>query len=282
MQAISRRSFLGRSAGGMLAVGYASTLARELAGAPLGLPIGFQTYPIAKAFSQDVDGVLQQLAKLGYRDAEMCSPPSYKSLYEPLLKVPGAELRQHFRKAGITCNSCHFGFAELKTNVAERIEWAKGLGLKQMIISSYGNAIPKAATLDYWRRAADDTNKIGAETRKAGLPLGYHNHGGELVKIDGVLIFDELMRRLDPKLVRMQCQVANVAGAGMDPVAVVTQDPRRFISLHLADKPAVGKGAIDWKSVFAAAKKGGIKNYYVEMNMEALIESYPYLRDLKV
>ena len=65
MQAISRRSFLGRSAGGMLAVEYASTLAPELAAAPLGLPIGFQTYPIAKAFSQDFDGVMQQLAKLG-------------------------------------------------------------------------------------------------------------------------------------------------------------------------------------------------------------------------
>ncbi len=91
-----------------------------------------------------------------------------------------------------------------------------------------------------------------------------------------------MMSRLDPKLVKMQCQVSNVVGAGLDPVAFLTKYPGRFISLHLADKPAVGKGAIDWKSVFAAAKEGGIQNYYVEMNMEALIESYPYLRDLKV
>lgn len=282
MQIITRRSFLGRSAGGMLAVGCAPSLAPELGAAPLGLPIGFQTYPIAKAFSQDVDGVLQQLAKLGYRDAEMCSPPSYGSLYAPLLKMSGAELRQHFRKAGITCHSCHFNFAELKKNVAERIEWAKGLGLKQMVISSFGGAIPRGATMDDWRRAADEANKIGAETRKAGLPLGFHNHGGELVKIDGVLIYDELMKSLDPKLVRMQCQVANVVGAGLDPVAFLTKYPGRFISLHLADKQAVGKGAIDWKSIFAVAKKAGVKNYYVEMGMEALIDSYPYLRDLKV
>jgi sugar phosphate isomerase/epimerase len=266
----------------MLAAGYASALAPELAAKPLGLPIGFQTYPIAKAFAQDVDGVLAQMAKIGYQDAEMCSPPSYKALYEPLLKMPGKELAQHFRKAGITCHSCHFGFAELKQNAAERIEWAKGLGLKQMVISSWGTAIPKGGTMDDWRRAADETNKIGEQTRKAGLPLGYHNHGMEVAKIDGVLIYDELMKRLDPKLVRMQCQVANVVGAGLDPVAFLKKYPGRFISLHLADKPSVGKGTIDWKSVFAAAKVGGIKNYYVEMGMQPLIDSYPYLRDLKV
>ena len=60
------------------------------------------------------------------------------------------------------------------------------------------------------------------------------------------------------------------------------------ISLHLqdwspADKRtvAVGKGVVDWKKLFAASKTGGVKNYFVEVNMDALQASYPYLHDLK-
>jgi hypothetical protein len=44
----------------------------------------------------------------------------------------------------------------------------------------------------------------------------------------------------------------------------------------------VGQGSIDWKQVFTAAKKGGIKYYFVEMDMAALKASYPYLHALKV
>jgi Pyruvate/2-oxoacid:ferredoxin oxidoreductase gamma subunit len=44
----------------------------------------------------------------------------------------------------------------------------------------------------------------------------------------------------------------------------------------------LGTGVVDWKKLFTAAKKGGVKNYFVEMNMDALKASYPYLHDLKV
>ena len=39
---------------------------------------------------------------------------------------------------------------------------------------------------------------------------------------------------------------------------------------------------IDWKALFAAATAGGVKNYFVEMPMDALKASYPYLHKLKV
>ncbi len=250
------------------------------------MPAGFQTYPIAKTFVADVDGTLQQLAAIGYRSVETCSPPGYKDLFGPLISMRPSELRERFRKAGLVCDSSHYQFGELKESLPDRLAYAKELGLQQMIISSFG--LPKSATMDDWRRACDDANRIGAQTQKAGMPLGFHNHGMELAQIDGVLIFDEMMRRLDPALVKMQCQIVNVVGAGLDPVAFITKYPGRFISLHLADQTAekrqapVGKGAIDWKKVFAAMKTGGMRNYYVEMNMDALKESIPFLRGLTV
>jgi sugar phosphate isomerase/epimerase len=155
-----------------------------------------------------------------------------------------------------------------------------------MILSTFG--LRPEATMDDWRRAADELNKVGEKTRKAGLQAGFHNHNFEFKEIGGVLIYDELMRRLDPKLVKMQFQVA-VISIGFEAVTYLTKYPGRFCSLHLADWSAadkksvpVGKGVVDWKKLFTAAKKAGVKNYYVEMNMDALKASYPYLHDLKV
>jgi sugar phosphate isomerase/epimerase len=45
---------------------------------------------------------------------------------------------------------------------------------------------------------------------------------------------------------------------------------------------AVGQGTLDWKKIFTAAKTGGIKNYFVEMDLDLMRASVPYLRNLQV
>jgi sugar phosphate isomerase/epimerase len=45
---------------------------------------------------------------------------------------------------------------------------------------------------------------------------------------------------------------------------------------------AVGQDSLDWKKIFAAAKTGGIKNYFVEMDLDLMKASVPYLRSLQV
>lgn len=278
---ITRRELLAKTAPALAAV-----RSWGLRAEPFGMPLGFQTYPIAKEFVADVEGTLKELAAIGYRSVEMCSPPGYKNLFGPLMELKASELKKRFQDAGMVCESSHYQFSELKQNLSERMEYAKQLGMRQMIIASFG--LPQKAPLDDWRRAADDANRIGEETRKAGLQLGFHNHGGELQQLEGVLIYDELIRRLDGNLVKMQCQVVDVFRAGMDPAAFLRKYPGRFISLHLADRTAegkqapVGKGAIDWKQVFLAARDSGMRNYYVEMSMAPLRESGPYLKSLTV
>jgi hypothetical protein len=42
------------------------------------------------------------------------------------------------------------------------------------------------------------------------------------------------------------------------------------------------QGTLDWKKIFTAAKIGGIKNYFVEMDLEKMRASVPYLHQLKV
>jgi len=65
--------------------------------------------------------------------------------------------------------------------------------------------------------------------------------------------------------------------------------PGRFISMHVQGWSAqakkimpVGQDSLDWKKIFTAAKTGGIKNYFVEMDLEKMKASVPYLRKLQV
>jgi hypothetical protein len=44
----------------------------------------------------------------------------------------------------------------------------------------------------------------------------------------------------------------------------------------------VGQGTLDWKKIFTAAKIGGIKNYFVEMDLHKMRASVPYLHQLQV
>jgi sugar phosphate isomerase/epimerase len=285
MHNISRREFLGKSALGFAAAGYLSTAVSMLDADPLGIPVGFQIYSVREKAVKDLPGTLKEMAGAGYRAIELCSFSGYDD-FAPLAKMKPAEIRRTLKEAGMHCESCHYTSDEFKSNLDERISFAKELGLKFMVLSSFG--LKRDATLDDWKRAADDLNKAGEKILKAGIQAGYHNHHMEFAKLDGMLIYDELMKKLDPKLVKMQFQCA-VVNIGYDPVTYVTKYPGRFCSLHLADwsstekkQVAVGKGIIDWKKLFAVAKHAGIKNYFVEMDLDLLKASTAYLHELKV
>ncbi|MEX2262530.1 MAG: TIM barrel protein [Bryobacteraceae bacterium] len=284
MQTISRRSFFGRTAASVAAL---SPLARTLSAAPLGLPIGCQVYPVRELLGKDFDGTLRELASIGYKTIEMCSPQGYRGPgFEPLAGMKASEMRQRIQAAGLSCESCHYTMRELRENLPERIAFAQELGLKQMILSSF--SVGKNATMADWVRVAGELNKIGEQTRKSGIQAGFHNHDGEFTKIDGVLIYDRLMSELDRDLVKLQFQVI-VVRLGFDAATIFQKYPGRFISLHLQDwspaenkMVAIGQGQIDWKKLFGAAKSAGVGNYFVEMNLDLMKASHPYLHRLNV
>jgi sugar phosphate isomerase/epimerase len=272
----TRRQFLGAAPAALAA-------AQALHADPLGMPIGCQVYPVRDALAKDFEGTLRELAAIGYRTIEMCSPPSYAE-FRPLAGLSAAQMRHTIEGAGLRCESCHYNFRELKENLDERMAFAQELGLKQLVLSSFG--LRADATLAEYKQAATELNRIGERTQKAGFQLGYHNHNYEFKELEGVLIYDELMRQFDAKLVKMQFQVA-VISLGFEAATYLKKYPGRFLSLHLADYAtadktavAVGSGVVDWKKLFAAAKSAGVKNYFVEMNLREMKPSYDYLHKL--
>lgn len=287
MSAISRRDFCKTAAGLTAAAGLFSIAALELRANPLGLPIGCQTWPVRDMIAKDFPGTIQTLAKAGFQSVELCSPVGYAdSGFAGLAKYKGSELRRILADAGVTCVSSHFTMAELRKDQQGRIAWAKDVGLTQMLVPSMEG--PAHPTMDDVKRAAEEYNRIGERAANAGIQQGLHNEDFELSQVNGKRTYDLLFGLLDPKLVKFQFQVSTISD-GYDAAQYFRKYPGRFISMHVQGWSAktrkivpVGQGTLDWKNIFTAAKTGGIKNYFVEMDLEMMRASVPYLKQLQV
>jgi sugar phosphate isomerase/epimerase len=287
MPAISRREFCKAAATSAAAVGLVSAGVLKVHADPLGLPIGCQTWPVREMIAKDFPGTLKQLSAAGFRSIELCSPAGYTEYgFGGLAKYKGAELKKIINDAGLTCVSSHFSMEELRTNQDDRIGWATDVGLTQMLVASLGG--PKKPTMDDVKRAADEYNKMGEKAAKAGIQQGLHNEEFETSTVDGKRTYDVLFELLDPKLVKFQFQVSTIS-QGFDAAEYFTKYPGRFISMHVQGWSApekkivpVGKDTLDWKKIFTTAKTGGIKNYFVEMKLDMMKDSVPYLHNLQV
>jgi sugar phosphate isomerase/epimerase len=265
----------------------------EIIAGPLGLPIGSQTYPHRQRIADgDFAGLCRDLAELGVRDLEMCAPD-----YEEFASLTdGKQIRKILDDYGLRSSSGHFGMKILRTRQQEMIAWAKDIGMTQMCTATLGGEVRNGmTTMDAVRKAADEYNRMGAEAANAGLQQVLHDEGFELSKLegDGRLTYEVLLETLDSELVKMQFQMSAMRTVG-DPVMYFHKYPGHFISMHLQGvdlnapisagwgSAAVGKDSLDWPKIFAAAKIGGLKNYFVEQNWDLTVQSVAYLRTLSV
>ncbi len=284
---MSRREFVKKAAKHAAAASLISAGGLELRANPLGLPIGCQTWPVREMIAKDFPGTIKQLAAAGFQSVEMCSPVGYAdSGFAGLSKYSGGEIRKILNDAGVSCVSSHFGIEELRENQDGRIAWAKDLGLTQMIVPSLAG--PKKPSMDDVKRAAEEYNKMGEKAAKAGIQQGLHNEDFEISEVDGKRTYDLLFGLLDPKVVKFQFQVSTISN-GYDAAEYFTTYPGRFMSMHVQGWSTetkkimpVGEDSLDWKKIFSAAKMGGVKNYFVEMNLDMMKASVPYLRKLQV
>jgi sugar phosphate isomerase/epimerase len=286
MKKINRRIFIQRStfaAGAAIAL---SQLPKQLFAnaAAANIPLGFQTWSVKDTLAKDFAGTLKMMAGQGYQLLEMCSPKGYiNSGFGPLASMKTADMRRTIKDAGLSYPSCHFGLGELSDNLDDRIEFAQQLGMSEMICSSFG--LPKTASLNDYEAAADKLNKAAEKIKKAGMQAGFHNHETEFSTLDGQLIYEALMKRFDPALVKMQFQT-EVINLGYKAADYFKKYPGRFVSSHLSDWTAdkkevpVGQGVIDWKEFFAAAKTGGVKHFFVEMEPDKFKDSAAYIKQL--
>lgn len=259
----SRRSFL-RASGALAAA--ACLGADRLSAAPIRLPIGLQLYSVRNLLPKDFEGTLQQLAAGGYKEVEAAG----------YFDKTAHDFGDALQKAGLKCISTHHQLVQLKSQLDQLIEYGQALGLEYIICSWAGVHRDPTRTgdlnLDDWRYVADQFNAIGAKVKAAGMTFGYHNHTIEFAKENGIVYFDELLKRTDPKVVEFEMDCGWVVVGGHNPVEYLSKFPERFPLLHVKDmvkqpdgkwrNVVMGKGTIDYRPIFRAAT--GLKHYFIE------------------
>ncbi len=287
MQKINRRKFISKTTMAASATMLLSQLPKQIFAAAKAndMPVGFQSWAVKDMLGKDFQGTLKMMAGMNYKLIELCSPAGYKDIgFGFLVDIKPADIRKTINDAGLQCPSCHFGFSEFGDDkIDASIQFAKEIGLSQMVCSSFG--LPETATLNDYLAAADKLNIAAEKIKQAGMQSGYHNHENEFAQLDGQLIYDALMKRFNPDLVKMQFQT-EVINLGYKAADYFNKYPGRFISSHLSDwtgdkkEVPVGQGVINWKEFFAAAKTGGVKNFFVEMDLKNLKNSATYIHTL--
>lgn len=120
---------------------------------------------------------------------------------------------------------------------------------------------------DDYRRMGRVLSELGRRTADLGIPLGYHNHMGNLGQAP-----DEVARVLDaadPRFVQLELDTAHYQQAGGDPAAAVRRYAGRVLFLHLKDLDTshrfveLGRGKVDFQAVFAALDAIGFDGWGV-------------------
>jgi sugar phosphate isomerase/epimerase len=255
-----------------------------------GLPLGLQLYTLGPDLGADLDGQLAQVAKAGYRTAELAGYAG---------RTP-AEFRAALDKAGLKAASSHVGAGSSKAqagldNIDGVIAEARVLGVQHIVLPMF--AIPErikpaagedrrgyltrlgsSLTAEDWKGTAALLNAKAKPLKAAGLTLGYHNHNIEFAPVGGSTGLAILLAETDPALVQFEMDAGWVTAGGADPFALLKAHPGRFRQMHVKDIKAstkpnfaiqqdpteVGTGIIDWKRLLPAAHKAGVDGFFVE------------------
>jgi sugar phosphate isomerase/epimerase len=300
----SRRKFLIQSSRLAAAALATPWLPRRALANPLGRPIGIQLYTVNGAMQEDPAGTLKKIREIGFGEVETAG----------FGKLSAKQFRGLLDDAGLACPSAHLPFD--LGNLGSSFEAAHTLGatyaasgsLPPAVVGSKDAAAPskRSMSLDEAKRTAEVVNRIGEAAKRAGLQYVYHNHDFEFADQGGNVGYDVLLRESDPDLVKFEIDCGWMIFAGRNPVDYFKKYPNRFPLIHVKDfLPAhedgaaaagqapmlgaeLGHGVVDYKPIFAAARKAGLQHYFVEQEgpfsrmtpLQAAQVDYDYLHSL--
>jgi len=251
---------------------------------------GIQLYTVGKELRNDVPGTLHALSAIGYIEVETAG----------FAGLTTKQLRQAFDQAGLKCNSAHI-FNYSNPDPGPFFADANALGVRYVVTSIKDELVKAPAgqqpTIDNYKPMADYLNTLGSEAKAAGLQLAYHNHDGEFKDLGGGKMgYDLLLQQTDPNLVKFELDCGWMVAGGQNPVDYFKRYPNRYKMIHVKDfilspghEPqgvVMGKGIIDYKPIFVAAKAAGVEQYYIEQEppfigttaLEAAKLNYEYVQ----
>lgn len=231
---------------------------------------GVVSYTFRNQFKADMPGTFDQVKAFGITDIEMSN----------LFGQTPARIRELMDARGISCSSYGAPYNDVLKKTDEVAATAKTLGAKYVRVSLPSSKTPfdKAAAI---QRAAE-MNAMGKQLReKHGLTFVLHNHGMEFVPEGNGTLYDFLHAQTRPEDVSFELDVLWAYLPGADPVAIFEKYGARIPLMHVKDvrkglpriwghkydsdnDVTLGTGQLDQAAIFAAAKKAGVKHFYLE------------------
>ena len=279
---MKRRHFIQTLSFGAAALYANKLLTKEIPANSLAL----QLYTVRDAVSKDLEGTLQKLAELGYRQLELFG---YNGTF---FGKTAKEFKSILDKAGISVISSHHttgmamkGKGTLTDGWDKAIEDIHELGATYMVCAFL---FPNERTPENYKALPDLFEKAGKATKAAGIQFAYHNHDFEFEKLGDTTAFDFLASKTSADLVKLELDLYWVSKAGHDPVELFEKYPGRFPLWHVKDMEAgtkniteIGNGTIDFDRIFAARQKAGLKHWFVEQDTSKrdMFESIKISRD---
>lgn len=253
--------------------------------------IGLQLYSLRDQLPKDVPGTLALIKSWGISELEGGSTYG----------LPLKEFIQLCNKNGLKVVSVGVDFNDLNKDVDKVIKNAKAFGAKYVMcawVPHSGDDFTFADT----ERAVNVFNASGEKLAKEGLSLCYHAHGYEFRPYESGLLFDYMMEKTNPKFVNFEMDVYWIKQAGQSPLMWLNKHPKRFLMMHLKDRAPgtpdgnngrsdvetnviLGKGDVGIADLMKAAKKAGVKHYFIEDESSRVVQQVPqslaYLKSIK-
>ena len=165
--------------------------------------------------------------------------------------------------------------SKLDANLALHVEHARFLqkvGGLYLQVTDERPAGREPVAEDY-RRMAWALTELGRRTADIGVPLALHPHMGALSQSPTEIA--RILDAADPRLVRLELDIAHYAQGGGNPVQAVREYAGRLLFLHIKDvespvpggKPGsyrfveLGRGKVDVRGVFAALQSVGFDGW---------------------
>jgi sugar phosphate isomerase/epimerase len=252
---------------------------------------GMVSFTYRNSFTKDVSATLDTLQKLGIKDME----------FSNLFRKKAVEIRKMLDDRSMFCSSFGVSYPDLTTKTREVGENAKTLGAKYVRVAYIAHE--GIFTQEMAQKAVEDFNKAGKVLKdEFGITFCYHNHGYEFVPYENGTLMDYIIQKTNSKYVSFEIDILWSFIHGQDPVKLISKYPGRFKLMHLKDlrkgaelnasggtavdnDVALGTGQLDIPSILKAAKKAGIKHYYIEDESPAYAKQVPqsmdYLKSLK-
>jgi len=234
--------------------------------------LAIQLYTVRDSISNNLEKTFEKLAELGFTSFEIYG---YDGKF---FGKTAKEFKQILSAHGLKVISSHHqtGITDLKDGTLLK-NWDTTLEDLSIIGSTYAvcSYLPEAErTLENYKKLPDILENAGTLSKQNGIQLAYHNHDFEFLKMDEKNTFyDFILENTSSDTVKMELDLYWISKAGLDPLTYFEKYPKRFPLWHVKDMKAgtkdfaeIGNGIIDFKRIFEAREKAGLKHWFLEQD----------------